>query len=408
VNVRPTLLFSEEMDMGSLDAATNITETRGQTRQVPDWEYSKVGEALYRITFAAALDEETQFTITIGTGATNFDGTRNLASETTITFITGIQVDFVPPEIVYVDPPVGAVVNDDLDEITVRFSEPIMEDLGASRIAGQFLGYMATQQPIFNAAMDEFTMPLITPLPAGVRFFAVLPAGGFFDLAGNPNTKADSLSFTVSGEADYYPVLTTVVYQIFGWEMSSWDRDPSRDEEFTLWRRFENLSGYDFDRAEYESEDLDPLSERNRNYMRKTSAAVQFRGFKDGNGEDITFQPYVDYLPLPPSASWGASADWLVDGQPQGSLDYAGRLLGTMTWAIPESEPPVVWENCWVVEVEHELYDQQQQMMNSGTDTLWYAPGIGEIRYQGLQYDYDEDPPSWWRSITVLTGISWE
>ena len=394
-SVQPMLLFSHRMDLTSLQNATTITEVVKAGAVVPEWTMTSVEGNWYRIQFADDLDAVTTYNIAVSTSAyMEGNPSEHLSAAVDIGFTTGTEVDTTPPEIDTVFPAVGATVNPDLTTILITFSEPIdaREDITPSRMSAQLMAILAGE-PTWNTNNTELTVFLQPPLPAGVRIFAVFDAGSFQDMAGNANTVTDSISFTVNGSADYFPVLADWEYFYLDLIHEEGGGKQVFDQETKV--TFENISGETFDMVEWSWDWFNELWEfDDREFLRKNGDAIWFRGFWEEGG-NIMFNPEVKYQELPWTVTtWSGSSTLSFDTQ-TADLDYEGTTEGQETLVFDTGEPDtplLIWENCWKSILDHEL-SLQGMTFSTGSDTIWYAPGVGIVRQFTGETEYDGGVP---------------
>lgn len=401
MNVSPQLIFSRGVDLSSLQDNLTITEPTTK-RVVPEWSVEQLeSDNRFRVSFAAALTPLTTYRMTVGTGVHTSEGGIYMSAPAIVEFTTGEIVDETPPTIQASSPALGATVGANLASVVITFSEPVLSDFQPTWIAGQFPAYMAGE-PQWSPDGTTMTVNMRPPLPLGVRFFVIAAPGTFRDLAGNFNTTTDSLSFTVTGDLDYWPLLSGLVHEYGHERTGTWWNGSSYeplDGEFVEWTRQENLDGGNFELAKYRDSAMTPGTEEDRQLMRKTGTALQIRGFVDVEGP-ITFDPVVPYVPFPPPATWSGTSDVNAGTVTVGSLDYQGRLLGTVTVGQDEYSPPLRFERVWMVELYHAI-ELDGVTAETGTDTLWVAPGIGQIHLQ-YRLDMMGEHPEWSAGYSTL------
>lgn len=396
-NGRLRFLFSEEMDLLSVYNASTL-EVVGGKAAIPEYQVGTV-DLDYRyisIRFLQDLDPDTHFRFTIDTSAVaRFDDQVHLTETVVLDFTTASGADEAAPYIVSTSPAVGSTAGEDLESITVTFSEPIdATNIQPSRMSAILWLYLAGE-PVWNAAGDEITLYLVHALPPGVRIFTWFDDGDFRDLAGNTNATPDSVSFHTPGEAEIYPI-DPDVRLYYG-------------EELRV--TFDAISGGSFERLVYRKvEDADPeLDSRWR--MTNGASGLTLNGFET-EGDMMTLSPVVDYLPDPVPANWSGSSTGTV-GSTTVTLDYSGELLdvGNFRAYFRESkELPwtnYIFEDCVTVYLEHAMTpDGATSPASIGEDTLYYCPGIGLIYMETYEYDYDEDES--WEESAGLAAIAWD
>jgi hypothetical protein len=413
-SVQPRLRFSHTMDLTSLRNATTITQPGKSGAVVPTWTMSYVGDNWYRITFDDNLDETATYNIAVATTA-HAEGNpgMQLSAAVAVSFTTGADVDNEPPRISGVNPAEGSVVNPDLTTIVVTFSEPIdtQEDVTPNRVGAAIMAVMAGE-PIWNVDNSVLTIYLQPPLPAGVRIFADFEPGSFRDLAGNANTETFSISFTVSGTPDFYPVFANWEYNYLQLNLGP----PKQFLDGEVLVTFENISGETFDMVEWRWDYyFGEWEEDNREYMRDNSGGLWIRGFREevdeGVFEDIMFTPEVLYQKMPwAEGTWDGSASFPIEieGTPTtGTVTYDGITVGQETLvfdSLAPGEPAIVFEDCWKSILNYQLSAMEQTFQTSH-DTLWYAPGIGIVQEFNWSYDVFEDRTDWERRYLMYVDI---
>jgi hypothetical protein len=407
-SISPRLRFSRRMDLTSLAAATTISDVIGPDKVVPSWDIYDIGDNWYRIVFAEPLAALTSYMITVSTAARVEDSLEHLAQPVSIDFTTGTEIDNIAPRLT-ASYPSGESVDPNQTTITLTFSEPIADDdFGPSRMAGQMMVLM-NGEPVWNPQHTELTLYVRSPLPAGVRLFAVFPPGSYRDLSGNHNTTTDSVSFTVAGTADCFPVHADWYYYYTA--SSTWWSEAKEEWTGQFRLNFTDIAGNDFTylRSRWDEwEDKWVISDQQ--YMRKSTSGVYFTGFHDNDTDaDIMFSPEVLYqkMPFQGGLTWNgtATAAW---GQQSLSVTYNGNVLGqeTLVTLLQDmGQMRLIWENCWKSVLYHEL-GNGEVVFETGADTLWYAPAIGVIqKYSGnVQSEGEVTEHSWHREF--LTEVS--
>jgi len=396
-SVQPRLHFSHTMNLASLAAATIITDDGKGAAVVPTWEMASDGDSWYRIVFSEDLDAATSYTIEVSTNAQAEGGAGNLSAPVSISFTTGTEVDTTPPEIVSSSPS-GSGINPNLVTITITFSEPIdtRADLRPDRINGQLMTSLAGE-PDWNPSNTVLTVYVVPPLASGVRYFAVFGPGTFQDMNGNWNTVADSVSFTVSGSPDYFPITRDWVYEYarFGVEFP----------QFITWLdstrvTFENISGDTFDQVWWKQNPVGGTWEvDHRQFMRKNSTGLFFRGFTEGGG-NIMFTPEVLYQDFPMTVTDWSGSSTGTQGLNVFIVDYEGETTGPETLVFEDGmdEPNIVFEKCYRSILNHSLtLEGAMEPFEDGADTVYYAPGIGMVQQFSGGRDYEEETSFWER-----------
>ncbi len=378
-NVSLLLTFSTAMDLASLAGAIAVSPGNPAfTLDAPDW-------SVVRLTFAGPLAPATPYTVVVGTGAVSASlPPQSLAAPATIAFTTGTTADTTPPTIVSTLPARGAAgVSASTAQAVITFSEPVQNDaFEPERVAAQAFAWVIGE-PVWSAGNTVLTLDFRTPLPAGVRFYVVLGAGTYRDLVGNLNTVADSLSFTVAGAPDYLPLREGAWYE-FRQRYESSDR-PRDSGENTIWVSHENVEGNGrFDRVRWRG--APGQDEDDRMHFQLLADGLKLRGFYDqGAAASRWLSPVVDYLPLPLRAmTWSGTSG--ADGA---DLAYEGHVLGQEALVTEiEEGPRLRWDGCWKATLYHAM-SAGGELHETGTDTLWVAPGVGIVQVHSSNQEYD-------------------
>jgi hypothetical protein len=229
-----------------------------------------------------------------------------------------------------------------------------------------------------------------------VRFFAVFGPGSFQDVNGNPSAETDSVSFTVTGSPNHFPIHRDWIYEYtrFGFDF------PAKDAWMdTVRSTFEDISGdtfdwvwwnYDYFGGGWEVDD--------REFYRMNSSGLYLRGFQD-DGSNIMFTPEILYQDLPMAEGTWSGESTAPMGISLMRVVYNGETEGPLVLAFEDDEsdePNVVFENCYRSILFHSLIvDGAMEPFEDGADTLWFAPGIGLIQEFTGNQNYDEDTISW-------------
>jgi hypothetical protein len=401
LNVQPMLRFTREMDLASLTSATTLRVVGGAT--VPIREIHDLDENWYRVEPTADLTELTDYNLTVTTDALVAGSMDDyLDEEVSIDFTTGEEADVTPPMLVSTVPASGTVIQPGQQTIVMNFSEPIDEsETNVSSVAAQLVA-LIPGEPTWNPVGDQLTIYLRTPLPAGVRLFARFLPGSIRDLAGNGNATTDSVSLTVAGTADYIPIEPdwTWYYDRYGEETLTAKETYEDRVRVTIENRAGNRFDYVVSRSPYQ---VTQWTEDDRQYREKLAGGLYFLGLAD-DPDDITFDPKVLYQKLPFSVTtWSGSATMTM-GTETGTLDYEGSVVGqeTFVWdGMQPGDPDVVWEGCWKSILFHEL-SASGETFEVGTDTLWYAPGVGVIQqFAGNTEQTDEGTRESWSRMRL-------
>ncbi|HKI84488.1 MAG TPA: Ig-like domain-containing protein, partial [Candidatus Krumholzibacteria bacterium] len=421
-NVQMTLLFSAYMDVSSLSSEISAQEV------LPDppggfndlaFQVSSGQDNWITLSFDSELPANATIRVTIPVTAQANDG-RNLSTEAVIEFETGATGDTTPPNLVSLEPANGSMISPATSYIRFTFDEPIdPNDFDPSTLGAQllFLVDSSGEQPQWSQNFTVFTVPLPHPLPSGLPLRATFDH--FSDMAGNVNTSGLDLSLTVSGAVDYYPFLDGMKFgfqSIRYYDQGSGQMGPQfygsyeslRREDATTWNRVS------YDDAFQTENGWDILS--------RTSSAIQLMGFTEYDGGTLvetTLNPPVDWLKLPLSTQTWSGTTTASNSGSTIQIEYSAELLGQedlpLTPDIPFSarkiwpssskqvvQQQVVWYDCWKWTLDFAMKDGDVTVQ-SGADTLWYAPGIGKV----WERDREEDGSGNWQwTQNYLMGLS--
>jgi hypothetical protein len=368
-NAGVILHFSHAMNTTTLHDAITVSPAIDNrfTQEITEYEF--------RVGSSSGWATGTEYTLTVGTGAmTRYPPYQYLAAPVTITFTTGTEADTTPPYIVSTLPARGASgVATATNQAIITFSEPVDPNQFDPTRLGAHVFIWIAGEPQWSADRRTVTLFFRTPLPTGVRFFAVFNPGDFQDDAGNPSVTADSLSFTVASAIDFTPVVSGAWY---GFARQWTDSDvgghwAGRD---TVWVRHENvqLDGR-FDRVRANGPGFALIDDRK--HFQLTNTALEMRGFYDYNqAVEVWFTPSVDYVALPFQVrNWSGSS---TSGDM--TITYDGHILGqeVLHYESTEMDRSLVLEKCWKMVLNYSFSGG----IPAGADTLWWAPGLGVVQ----------------------------
>lgn len=395
-NLDPVMLFSMEMDLQSVYDATTITDDSG-SKAVPAYQIGTVlGDyRLVKIRFLADLTPETNYHVSISTGAFSRGDEIHLPAAVEFDFATGLGPDEAAPYIVSTVPAIGTTVDPELAEITVQFSEPIDPNRIRPDRMSAILDYYVAREPAWNDAGDELTLYLQHALPAGVRLFAFFEANGFFDRIGNGNDVPDSLSFFSAGQAEWFPVDADV---------RLYYDDDSRVT-------FDEIQGDAFEKLTHRrviggAPELD-----NRWLMRANSSGLFLRGFEIDTTL-VLVTPEVAYLPTPIPETWEGTSTGSM-GQSGLTLGFSGELTESghielwRGWDKDTSTTQYICENSVRVLLIHEITAAgDDSPFLEGEELITFCPGLGivEVEYDEYNQDTGESDEGYYR----LEAIAWD
>ncbi|MCP4798864.1 MAG: Ig-like domain-containing protein [bacterium] len=307
------------------------------------------------------------------------------------------------PYIVSSIPASGSTVSPQTSTITMTFSEPIAEEFNPLRISGHLLNKMVGE-PELDASGTVMTVTLEPPLAAGTRFFAVFDS--IPDLEGNWNTVIDSVSFMVQGTPELIPINEGEVSVFFTQETG--------EMPFFELVRIENVVREgEYERAFYSDFDFSELEDREYMKLDAVASELQFLAFDDIDDDPreifhIEFDPEIVWFPLPPVAdhTWSGTSDLVADSEAMGYVDYSGVIVEQTDLVVAVYELygegaedfAWVWENCWKIELSYDVWFLDialggYEHIDKGTDTIWYAPGVGEVKIESENTEFEDGEP---------------
>ena len=307
------------------------------------------------------------------------------------------------PYIVSSVPASGSTVSPQTSTITMTFSEPVAEDFSPLRISGHLINKM-TGDPELDASGTVMTITLVPPLAAGVRFFAVFDS--IPDLEGGWNTVIDSVSFMIQGAPELIPINENEVSVFF-------TQENEYEPTFEI-VRIENvgLEG-EYERAFYSDFELTELEDREFMKLNGASSALEFLAFEETDDDSrdvfrIDFDPAIPWLPLPAveGQTWIGSSDLFTEGENMGYVDYSGVVVEQTDLVITSDDfygdgggdIAWVWEGCWEVSLSYDVWFIDSSLggyehIDKGTDSIWYAPGIGVVKVVSQSTEFEGGEP---------------
>jgi hypothetical protein len=366
-NAGVILHFSHAMNASSVHNAITISP------EIDNRYTQTISESEFRVGSPSGWEPGTEYTLTIATSAmTLYTPYQYLATPVTIAFTTGTTADTTPPSIVSTLPARGTSgVAAATNQAVITFSEPVdPNQFDPTRLGAHVFVWIANE-PQWSVDRRSVTLFFRTPLPTGVRFFAVFNPGDFRDDAGNPNVIADSLSFTVADPIDYTPVVPNAWYQ-FARQWDDTELEGHAAGRDTVWVRHENLQiDGRFDRVRSYGPGFTVIDDRM--HFQLTDPALVVRGFYDFEADsEIWFTPAVDYVVLPfQPRTWSGTS---TAGDM--SITYDGRIVGQEVLHFENEDLSLVLEKCWKTILNHSFGGG----VSTGADTLWWAPGLGVVQ----------------------------
>jgi len=243
----------------------------------------------------------------------------------------------------------------------------------------------------------------------------------FKDFAGNAATESLDYSVNVTGVADYYPFVDGLN---FTFETKRYWTEESVEMGPEFRTAYEGLRRQDADtwnRVEYDS---DFVVDHGWDVLGRTTDAVQLKGFVErdegGTTTESTIEPVVDWLKLPPSAQTWEGTSTATNSGGSFTIEYQAELVrqddlplypeglegpalrGWLANSKRADEPEILWLDCWMWTLDFTMRDGDTTVQ-TGADTLWYAPAIGVV----WERDYEQDTASgdWDWTQSYLSGF---
>lgn len=396
-----SLLFSSRMELASFAAAVSLTDAGDNPIS---FNASRGDDCRVIIDPYTDLPADEQITLAVSTAAQDEWGTP-LSQAVSISFQTGQDIDDTPPTILSFEPGNGATVGPNTSTFRVTFSEPVITSTTDPVRVNAELSWIIESydiHPSWSPDGTEFTVPLPTPLPAGLPMEVTFQ--GYSDLAGNTQPAATTWTAVVEGVADYYPLQDgrRYVYDVYeeGGASGSGTVDWTWDGmEFI---QFDAAGGGVFHRADYDrffttTEDWD--------VMEKSGGYLRYLGFHEtdeGTPADIVFDDPIDYLSLPPAGTWTSTTTATVPGEGTMTLTGNGRFVSEsdLVWMPGGGDgPELFWKNVRLVVIEHTI-SAGTTTIETGVDSLWLAPTMGIVKFGSTCEDHMES--TWDRARGVL------
>lgn len=300
-NTMIELLFSNSMDLQSLDDAMTVGEANTQVSY--QFELSEGNEhGTVLVVIIPTLPPETLMEVTITTDAQDTAG-NHLAQASSFRFTTSGSIDTTPPEVVSVDPADGAIANPDIGFIRITFSEPMnTESIQPTSMNAELWVQMLIEEiePSWSEGNTVVTVPLPSSLPPGLPMEINL--AGFSDRNGNVQSEEYRWSASVSGTADYMPVVDG--QRFYNWHL--FDEGPIGSEDPT-----DSFEGFDYTQIDVQTDGTFFFSDyHDREFsftdewevFRKTTTHLNWIGSHDedeGVETDITFSDPLPFLVFP-------------------------------------------------------------------------------------------------------------
>jgi len=267
--------------------------------------------------------------------------------------------------------------------------------------------------PVWSAGGTVLTVALLTPMPSGIPLAARIPT--YRDLAGNVQTLPIEYEVKVSGTPDYWPFTEGIVYAWEG-EWVEGDKDGIIDGGaiFEI-QRMEVQSSSTFHLTSYET--MDFIDPRGWDAYRRTSNAIQLLGYRETDMsvvKDVDLDPDVDFARLPWSVQTWAGTAMAVSPGSSRTIEYSMEVVaqedlplfpielkkGAALWKQP-TNIEVLWMDCWKQVLTYTMRESGS-IVQSGTESMWFAPAIGRVRVEARQESPDG---TYEESKSYLSGL---
>lgn len=406
--------FNRDMDVASL--AAGITLTTPGKGQVP---FTVQAEEIfsYALIQGENFPFDTPVTVNVSTDCmtTAEEGSEPLAEAFNFAFRTVPEPDLTPPEILSITPASGSTILPETSEIVIEFSEPVIPgETGLMSANGQFLFAveLSGSVPSFSNGNTVLTFSLAAPLPDGLPLYFQFDI--FADTSGNVNDDTQEWEATVAGTADYFPAYKQFH---FSYQVEYENSDfigPKGSGTFTRWDIFEWENATDYRRYETES----PAILEEWDYMARTGDADLLRGFRgmdEGTPVDLMFDEPVIYLNRPmvpaqwsgrvtlPSGGREATVNYSVEVK-EGTTDIGldGSKTSGRAWSglIGAKTTTVFWSDCRTVILHHDVR-VGMETIETGSDTMYYSPGLGLVKFATKIEEFDPIWQEWQRGVWV-------
>lgn len=396
-NATITFLFSEPMNLASLDAATTLTNNGVVPKAGQGFQWTEGDGSAAVLSFNPILDANTSYRVDVASVALTQSGTQ-LGTAFQLNFVTGTTSDTTPPNLVSIVPASGSTIPASTSSIVFTFDEAIdPNNFDPSMVSAQLEELLAEMQtdPAWSEDGTQLTVALPTPLPAGLPIAVRFDA--YQDLAGNIQTTPIDYRVDVAGTPDFWPFVNNREQVWF----ESWYRTPNQGEPSggsgQQFLRYEQQGGGTFRVVGYD--DFQFSMPNGYEEYRPMSSAVQLVAFGDYDMQTLsttTLSPAVEYQRIPFTAqSWSgtttasspdgnASISYTVTVVGQEDVYYGGYFKEGHA-KIPDG-PGLVWVDCWKAALEYQMIDPiSESVVSSGVDSLWFAPVTGMIQRKSFE-----------------------
>jgi len=397
LNVQLQLFFSGEMNIASLQSAITLSDVEPGKVDFP-FTVSHGDEDWVIVAPDGDLPESTVIHVTISTDAEYQNGT-SLEEPIAFSFTTGTETDTTPPTITSFEPISGSTLATDTPYLRINFSEPINADtVNPTEMAAQLMLAILSDELSWNDDFTQVTVPLVTPLPTGVRMEAVF--AGYEDLNGVEQTEESMWTATVAGTPDPYPVEDGLRFRFMEiWSEGPIGGEPDESGDYMVFIQLDTHPNNIFYRAEY---DEGYTVTDDGEIHQETGSAILILGFYDedpGAQHPIEFDTPLTWLPLPIPLDdeWGGHTS-ATFGEVTMTIDATGELVGGVQADLPwifdkQPETSLYWTDTWhvriVIDVNIQIELEEVDVMDS-IEEYWYAPGYGIVQYTASETEYDE------------------
>ena len=397
------LLFSEPMNMGSLE--TGITISDGTKANHP-FTVESADNFRYELKPVESLNPNTLTTVTLTT-AVQTQGGDFFPEAVSFSFTTNEVIDSTPPTIVSIDPPSGSTIPTDQVAVVIVFSEPMdTQNFSPTMMNGQFAWVINQISGDISWSPDGTTInvPMPGDLPAGlpleVRF------AGYSDANGNVQPEETAWTVTVAGTADPYPVSDGHRWMATGtWaEGLAGQTDPTNSGDETIYYEFTaRQTANQWNRREFYDPEYSFLDYYDIQTV--TGSAVSLTGFAENDEVAKVFTEYFlsnpltqVELPLVLGNTWSSSATVTI---PEGTV--SAQMDGEVTGQVDlpfgggGGNFQIIWTDVWRVAVDISVSTGGEVFTEEST-VYWVAPGIGVVRESYREDNLDPQNPGWYES----------
>lgn len=397
-NASIALLFSEPMNLGSIGGNVTIDDGTAARRVPVNFTVEDGENDAVVLDPGVTLPANQTITVTVGANVQADITGQTLGQEAVIQFTTGATADETPPQLVGITPPSGSVISPGTPALVFEFSEAIdPSSFEPSRIGAQFELFIDALgvEPTWSTDGTTLTLPLPATLPPGLAVYVEFD--GFSDLAGNVG-QGFTYRSVFAGTADPWPFEDGAARIVMG-ESTFDDGVETSTGEYMDAIVSEDQGGGVFRFVAYDVERTTPFYYDE--YARDANS-IDFVGFADADGgvfgPKVELSPPPEFLRLPVAVgSWsgttsaaegGETIDVVYTVRVLEQLDVPAYLMG-LEMRKGSRGPELVWTDTWKTVLEY-AFQAGGETVQSGVDTTYYAPGIGEVRTVSFEEDLIE------------------